>query len=60
MSNKNPYSHDTPEWQLWENMQSSLLQASAFARDADEYLKKAAAARERAERFKIALERLSK
>lgn len=59
MSEKNPYSADTPEWQLWENMQSSYLQASAFAQDADRYTKKAGEARDKGDRFKAALGKLT-
>jgi hypothetical protein len=60
MSEKNPHNSDTPEWQLWENMQSSLLQATAHAQDAERSTKKAGEARDKADRYKAALEKLAR
>ena len=59
MSSSNPYSSDTPEWQLFENAKSAELAARAFAADAERYAKLSQAAREKAERFAAALEKLS-
>lgn len=59
MSDKNPYDANSPEWQLWENMQSSRLQASAFADDVTRYTQRAKEARKRAELYRVALEKLA-
>jgi len=37
---KNPYSIETPEWQLFANMQSKYLQALASQADADRATRK--------------------
>ena len=55
----NPYKNDTPEWQLFENAKSSDAAANAYAADADNFTKKSQAAREKAQRFWSALERLT-
>lgn len=56
---RNPYSDGTPEWQLWENMTSALALQVSHAADAERSQKKSADARERAERFKHALDTLA-
>ena len=55
---KNPHPSDTPEWQLWENMESSYAMARSHADDADRSQKKSQEARERGDRFRAALQRL--
>jgi hypothetical protein len=57
---KNPYDQNTPEWQLWENMESSRLLSLTLAEDADRALKKSQDARERSQAYQVALEKLSK
>lgn len=56
---KNPYDTESPEWQLWENMKSSLLKSLAFANDAERYTRLSQEAREKSERYREALDRLS-
>lgn len=60
MADKNPHTSDTPEWQLWENMTSCYLQAQAYAADAERYQKLSQTSREKGDKFKVALERLSR
>jgi hypothetical protein len=57
---KNPYDSETPEWQLWENMTSSARQSLAYAADAERYTKLSQAAREKSEKYRLALARLEK
>lgn len=57
--NKNPYSTETPEWKLWENMKSNESLANTFANEAEAALKKSSIAREKANRFKDALIKLT-
>ena len=59
LAEMNPYRADTPEWQLYENAKGSDLVAVELARDAERYIEQAQAARERAQRFWAALERLA-
>lgn len=59
MTQKNPHASDTPEWQLWENMTSGYSLAQAFAADAERYQKQSQAAREKGDKFKAALEKLT-
>lgn len=56
----NPHHHETPEWQLFENMKGSELAAVAFQADAERYIAKAEAARAKAAAFRTALEKLEK
>lgn len=56
---KNPYPHDTPEWQLYENMIGARRAARAFAADAENYQIKAAAQREKEALFAAALEKIT-
>lgn len=58
MNEKNPYQQETPEWQLYENMISAEALARSHAADAERYQRKSAEAREKAERFKSALDKL--
>jgi hypothetical protein len=60
LTEKNPFENDTPEFQLFENAVSADRQASAFNADVERYTYKAKEARERSERFVIALEKLLK
>lgn len=60
MGDRNPYQNDTPEYQLWENMTSSRLLAETYNNDAANYLQKSQAARERAELYQAAIEKLTK
>ena len=55
----NPYKSDTPEWQLYENMISTERQSLAWAADAERYQKLCVDAREKAARYKAALEKLT-
>lgn len=55
MTERNPYSPETPEWQLFENMKSLELAAAAFQADAERYIQKAADARVKSERYRDAL-----
>jgi hypothetical protein len=57
---KNPYNNDTPEWQLFENMQNNLVLVSTHLADAERSRIKATQAREKAERYRIALEKLTR
>jgi hypothetical protein len=55
---KNPYGHESPEWQLFENMKSSELAAAAAGAEAQRALEKGAAARSKALAYRAALEKL--
>ena len=55
---KNTYAADTPEWQLFENAISSLRLEQAYLADAERFQKMAQTAREKAQRFSDALEKL--
>jgi hypothetical protein len=61
MSNdtKNPYSHDTPGWQLFENALSLEAQAFAFQADSERYVQKSAEARAKADRYREALAKIA-
>lgn len=56
---KNPYSSETPEWQLWENMTSHSLRANAFAEDAIHQQTRSAECREKSALYKKALAKLA-
>lgn len=58
MSEKNPYKDTTPEWQLWENMKSSRSLSLSYANDAARYAKLSQEAREKADLYEAALEKL--
>jgi hypothetical protein len=57
---KNPYESQTPEWHLYELMDSANHQASAWSDDAERFLKKAYDAKEKARGFKETLDKLTK
>lgn len=56
---KNPYNVDTPEWQLWENMTASEKLYLQYSIDAGRYTKMAAEAREKAAKYRAALDKLN-
>jgi len=56
---KNPYPSQSPEWQLFEQAIAHDLLARGYAADADRAMLQAAAARESAEAYWIALEKLA-
>ena len=60
MSEKNPYSSDTPEWQLWENKASNESLFHSYSQDAEASLRKAHAAREKAGKYSVALDVLDR
>ena len=57
---KNPHDPDSPAWQLWENMRSSELLTLTYAADAERYTKLSQAAREKADRYREALDKIAK
>ena len=59
-SGKNPYDSNTPEWQLFENMASNEALAASAAADSERALRRGAEAREKAELYRVALEKLTK
>ena len=59
MSDENPHSPETPEWQLYENMVSNEAQARARAADAGRLQLKSQAARAKAQLYRDALAKLT-
>jgi len=57
---KNPYDPATPEWQLCENAISNDRLTTAYAADAERFQKMSCAAREKADKYWEALEKLTK
>lgn len=57
---KNQYKPGTPEWQLWENMESSYAQHRALSADAENLQRRASEAMDRGDAFKAALEKLTR
>ena len=60
MFEKNPYDPNSPEWQLFANMQSNALLQSTHMADAERSMRKAEEARHKAELYRVALEKLAK
>ena len=60
MSEKNPYSIDTPEWQLWTNKVSNEMLAISYTQDAEASLRKSNDAREKAAKYEAALDVLDR
>jgi hypothetical protein len=58
MAEKNPYASDTPEWQLWENMTSQRSLSQTHASEGEAKMKMSQAAREKADRYEAALNKL--
>lgn len=56
---KNPYSTETPEWQLFENMVCEERRSLAFSDDATRFAQLAQKAREKSQAFRSALEKLT-
>ncbi len=56
----NPYEVNSPEWQLYENMAGLEMQASAAVADSERALKRAAEARFKAEKYRLALEKITR
>lgn len=56
---KNPHEQDSPEWGLYENMISSERLSEAYYNDSQRYLKMSEAARDKANKYKAALEKLN-
>jgi hypothetical protein len=56
---KNKYAQETPEWQLFELAESAEHAGNAFAADAERFQLKAKEQRDKAERFRAALVKLS-
>ncbi len=54
----NPYSSDAPEWQLWVNMISNEEAVIGFIADSERALYKADACREKARKYREALNKL--
>ena len=54
----NIFDQNSPEWQLYENMQAARHLAMAAAEDVQRYTEKAKAAREKEARYRSALETL--
>jgi hypothetical protein len=59
MSTKSKFDPETPEWQLEQNMIGSERAANAAQADADRYLLQAQKLREKADRYRDALARLT-
>lgn len=58
MSNKNPYSPETPEYQLFVNMVSQEQLVGTYIKDSERYLELSNKAREKAELYRNALIKL--
>ena len=56
---KNPHDAESPEWQLWENMRAADLAAAASQADAERSIKKTAELRAKADRYRVALDKLA-
>lgn len=56
----NPYTTNSPEWLLFDNIKSAELLAEAYSKDIDNYTGKYKAARERADSFRKCLETIKK
>lgn len=54
-----PYRQDTPEWHLYTHMQGALSLERTCIEDSNRYLARAQELREKAESFRIALEKLT-
>lgn len=57
-NSKNTYDPNTPEWQLFENAIGALRLERAYIADHERYLKLAKEAREKHERYSVALKKL--
>lgn len=55
----NPYTLDSPEWQLWENMTSYLRRANAHAADAERSRESEQKSMESYRKYRDALEKLT-
>lgn len=60
MTDRNPYDPNSPEWQLFVNWQSKQNLAIAYAKDAERFQRMAEEARQSAEAYREALEKLNK
>lgn len=58
MQNDNQHDPGSPEWQLFENVISNERLAQTYAKDAERALENANIARNRAAKFREALEKL--
>ena len=56
----NRFNSDTPEWQLFENAKGSEALIASYTADAQRFTEKAQAARQKAERYWAALEKLTR
>lgn len=57
---KNTYTSNTPEWQLFENMRSNEMLVKTYTEDIERYEEKRKDAAEKAERYRKALDKLTK
>lgn len=55
MTDKNKYDPNSPEWQLFENMRGAEALERSYTADAEKATVRAKEAREKAERFRAAL-----
>lgn len=56
---KKKFDDNSPEWQLFQNMKSNKLLVGTYTKDAERYTAMAAAARQKYESYKEALNKLS-